>query len=179
MIPASVGNFVRKHQRAVDIIALAVLYYATARIGQQLAISPGNVTPVWIPSGIILAAVLIRGFHVWPGIFLGAFIGNVWAYFDPSSTSLMLRAVASGSANGIGDTLCAVIPAWLIIRATGTSNPMKKVSHIGVFLLYGALLGPGLSALFGVTGLTGMGFLPWETTSTFWSLGGQEMLLAY
>ncbi|MES9904166.1 MAG: MASE1 domain-containing protein, partial [Sedimenticola sp.] len=160
-------------RRIVDIVALAVIYYTTARIGQQLAIPPGNVTPVWIPSGIILAAVLIRGFHLWPGIFLGAFIGNVWAYFDPSSTSLMLRAIVSGSANGIGDTLCAVIPAWLIIRTTGTSNPMGRVSHVGVFLLYGALLGPGISALFGVTGLASMGFLPWESyiyvLATWWT----------
>ncbi len=41
------------------------------------------------------------------------------------------------------------------------------------FLLYGALLGPGISALFGVTGLASMGFLPWESyiyvLATWWT----------
>jgi hypothetical protein len=40
---------------------VAVLYYASARLGQLLAIPPGNVTIVWPPSGLALAAVLLFG----------------------------------------------------------------------------------------------------------------------
>ena len=81
-----------------EIGLLAVLYFVTARIGQLLAIPPGNITPVWIPSGLILAAVLVRGDRVWPGIFLGAFAGNVWAYFSPASTGTLLRCLLAGGA---------------------------------------------------------------------------------
>ena len=42
---------------ALEIGVLALLYVITARLGQLLAIPPGNITPPWIPSGIILAAV--------------------------------------------------------------------------------------------------------------------------
>ncbi|MEI6783195.1 MAG: hypothetical protein WCQ21_20010, partial [Verrucomicrobiota bacterium] len=34
-----------------EIGLLALLYFGTARLGQLLAIPPGNITPVWIPSG--------------------------------------------------------------------------------------------------------------------------------
>jgi integral membrane sensor domain MASE1 len=46
---------------AMEIGVLALLYVVTARLGPLLAIPPGNITPAWIPSGIILGAVLWRG----------------------------------------------------------------------------------------------------------------------
>ena len=43
------------------LLGVAVLYVATAKLGFLLAIHPGNVTAVWPPSGIALAALLIGG----------------------------------------------------------------------------------------------------------------------
>ncbi len=100
--------------RVIEIGAVAAAYYATARLGQLVAIPPGNITAVWLPSGIMLAAVLIRGYHVWPGIWLGAFIGNVWSYFDPTSVASVAACLFSGAANGTGDSLCSVGGAYLI-----------------------------------------------------------------
>ena len=100
----------------LEIVILAVVYFATARFGQVFAIPPGNVTPVWVPSGIILAVVLWRGTAVWPGIWFGAFAGNVWAYLDWENFSNLGVSFISGSANGIGDTLCALVGARLILK---------------------------------------------------------------
>ena len=41
-----------------------MLYFAMAKLGQLLALSAGNITPVWIASGIILATVLLRGHYI-------------------------------------------------------------------------------------------------------------------
>ena len=41
------------------VLGVAVLYVATAKLGFLMAIHPGNVTAVWPPSGIALAALLI------------------------------------------------------------------------------------------------------------------------
>ncbi len=58
--------------RYLKITSVAMLYFAMAKLGQLLALSAGNITPVWIASGIILATVLLRGHYIWPGILLGA-----------------------------------------------------------------------------------------------------------
>jgi len=110
-----------------------------------VSIPPGNITPVWIPSGIILAAVLIRGYRVWPGIFLGAFAGNVWAYFSSESLGAVLRCLLAGTANGIGDTLCAVGGAYLITRTTRGRDPFGRTTAAIKFIILGALLASGVS----------------------------------
>jgi len=33
----------------LEIIGVALVYIATAKIGQVFAIPPGNITPVWLP----------------------------------------------------------------------------------------------------------------------------------
>ncbi len=147
--------------RLFEIFAVAAVYYLTARIGQKLAIPPGNVTPVWLPSGILLAAVFIRGYRIWPGIFIGAFIGNVWAYFDFTTFSNVLKCLFAGAANGVGDVLCIAGSAYLIERTTGSKNPFRKSADVIKFLILGAMAGPAVSAAFGVTALCITGFLPW------------------
>ncbi len=62
-----------------EIAAVAILYYLTGRLGRVAAPPPGIATVVWPPSGIALAALLILGNRVWPGIWLGAFLANDWA----------------------------------------------------------------------------------------------------
>ncbi len=148
-------------KRIIDIVAVAAIYYVTARLGQLLAIPPGNITPVWLPSGITLAAVLIRGYHLWPGIFLGAFIGNVWPYFRSDSFTTIAASLFSGTANGIGDVLSVLISAYLLKRTIKTASPFDKVTNVARFILYGVALGPAISALFGVTSLVIARFLPW------------------
>ena len=38
----------------------------------------GSVTAVWPPTGIALAAVILWGYRIWPGVALGAFLANSW-----------------------------------------------------------------------------------------------------
>jgi diguanylate cyclase (GGDEF)-like protein/PAS domain S-box-containing protein len=164
-----------------EILALAILYFLTAKLGQTLAIPPGNVTPVWIPSGIILAAVLVKGYGIWPGIFLGAFAGNVSAYFSPDSAAAIVRALIAGTANGLGDSLCALVGAFLILKYTRNPFPFNRLSHVFRFIVYGAIAGSFISALFGVTGLWAMGFLPWDQYGpvflTWWTGDGVGVLI--
>ena len=42
----------------------------------------GAASPVWPPSGIGLAAILLLGSRVWPGILAGAFLANLHDQFD-------------------------------------------------------------------------------------------------
>jgi two-component sensor histidine kinase/integral membrane sensor domain MASE1 len=167
--------------RYLEIVIVAVIYCCAAKLGQTFAIPPGNITPVWIPSGIMLAAILIRGYYIWPGIFLGAFIGNVWAYIDPGSVLNVLKCLFTGAANGIGDVLSAAGAAYLIVRTTGTKNPFARSADFVKFIAFGAMAGPAVSAIFGVTALCVAGFVPWDvygyTLLTWWTGDGVGALV--
>src|SRR5881394_753986 len=56
---------------------IAGVYFLAARLSLALAIPPGYATAVWPPSGIALAAALLFGARVWPGIWIGAALANV------------------------------------------------------------------------------------------------------
>jgi len=158
-LPGSSRPWPNSLQRWAEVLLLAVCYFVLARIGQVLAIPPGNVTPVWLPSGIIFFALLWRGYYLWPGIFLGAFIGNVWAYIDFSDLDIVQRSLISGTCNGIGDVICGLFGAVMVRR-----QMMKTVGYLSTrlaiaFLLAAALIGPLTSAVFGVGGLLWAGFI--------------------
>src|SRR6478736_3920662 len=60
---------------AVGITAAA--YFVAGKFGLTLASVHTNVSPVWPPTGLALAAVLLFGIRVWPGVFLGALLVNL------------------------------------------------------------------------------------------------------
>src|SRR5919202_1691197 len=86
------------------IACVTALYYAGAKIGLQLALVRGQVTPLWPPTGIALVALLVLGWRVWPAIALGAFLVN--APIGPSTPAAALIAV--------GNTLAPVVAYALL-----------------------------------------------------------------
>ena len=96
-------------RRLVDfgqITLFAVVYFAAAKLSLLLAIPPGYATAVWPPSGIALAAMLLFGTRLWPGVWLGAMLTNLTVQGAP----LLAAMIASGN------TLEAVVGAELVRR---------------------------------------------------------------
>ena len=157
-----------------DIVILAILYFAAARIGQFVAIPPGNVTPFWPAAGIILCAVLIKGYKIWPGIWLGAILGNSWVYADFSTLNSSFNFLVAANLNGAGDTLCALLGYFMITRnATPTSFLFNDRSILD-FIIYAVIVGSMISATFGVLGLYLGGILLWDNfwyTWLTWAVG--------
>lgn len=103
-------------------------------LGTQYTALPGNISAVWIPDAIALAAALIWGMQSW----LGILIGSVWlGCMDFTVTpSIMAGLVAIG----IGDILTAISSAILIKKFTKTSYPFARAWHVLVFLVFGVCL---------------------------------------
>lgn len=157
-----------------DIVVLIILYIISARIGQLVAISPGNVTPFWPAAGVILCALLIKGYRIWPGIWIGAIIGNGWAYADFSSMGSTIDFLLAANLNGAGDTLCALLGYFAITNKSTTESFLFKENSIFIFILYAVIIGSIVSATFGVVGLCLSDILPWEEfwyTWLTWAIG--------
>src|SRR3989454_1581712 len=61
----------------VIVAVLVVVYLIAAKLGLKLAFVHASATAVWPPTGIALAAFLVFGYRVWPGIFAGAYLANI------------------------------------------------------------------------------------------------------
>src|SRR6266481_3308917 len=100
-------------------LAVGGAYYLTARLGLLIAIPPGIVTPVWIPSGIALAAILLFGKRVWPGILAASFFVNIERMMQSPAFSFSLPPFLVALGIGAGSTLQALLGAFLIRRFIG------------------------------------------------------------
>lgn len=49
----------------------ALAYFVGARLGLRSSTVEGNVTPIRPSTGIALAALLVYGYRVWPGVVVG------------------------------------------------------------------------------------------------------------
>lgn len=157
-----------------ETLWIATLYIISARLGQILAIDPGNVTPVWIPSGLMVALALHRGSQIWLGVFLGAFAGNIWAYFSVETVSHALASISAATLNGFGDVMSTVLMATLISSYCQTNYPFTSLKNFSIFILFSVILGSFISAFLGTLGLAVFNLLSIDkitTTFVTWFIG--------
>ena len=97
-----------------------------------MAIHPGNITAVWPPSGIALAALLIGGNRLWPGIWLGSFLANTLVFkgFEVAPADF-----AVGASIGVGSVLQAVAGAEGLRWWIGVNDPLGRAVHVFRFVL--------------------------------------------
>ena len=150
----------------IGILIVALLYYGGASLGLRLAFEKTNASPVWPSSGIALAAVLLLGYRVWPGIMLGAFLANVVGFLANQAASA-LTVVAVSLAISVGNTLEALVGAFLLHRLVGTRNPFYRAQD-GFWFTAVALLACVVSPSVGTTSVSLAGIGPPAVYGTIW-----------
>ncbi|HJS27115.1 MAG TPA: SpoIIE family protein phosphatase [Actinomycetota bacterium] len=140
---------------------LAGVYAAAAFFSLRLAIVEENVTPLWPPTGIAVAALLLFGTRWWPGIAIGALVVNL-----PITPSPLAAA-----ATAAGNTLAPVLAVWILRRArfrTELDRPRDVV-----VLLVAALFSMTVSASIGAGTLVLSDQVPagdfWTSWSVWWA----------
>ncbi|MET9384790.1 MASE1 domain-containing protein [Streptomyces sp. NPDC002928] len=125
----------------LQTLAVAACYYAAGRLGllRQLVVEGAVFTPIWPPTGIALAGLLIFGLRCWPGIALGAFLVIM------SITSF--RPVVIG--NLFGNT-AAPVCSCLMLRKVGFRPDLSRLRDGLALVFLGALAGMLVSATVGV-----------------------------
>ncbi len=139
------------------VIAIAALYYGGAHVGYAAAFVNAPVNPIWPPSGISLALLLIAGARYWPGVAIGAFFAN--QINVPWDTALFVS---------IGSTLQAVAGVWLLRRVNGFDPKLGRQIDVFSLLVIGCAIGPAIAATWGAAGLIRGGILPGNAFGTIW-----------
>jgi len=140
-------------------LALVVASYIVAgKLGLMVAYVHPNATGVWAPSGIALAALILLGYDAWPVIFASAFLVNLTV-----SGSVAMALVIAG-----GNTLEAVVGAWLVNRKAGGRTPFYHPENYFKFVGLAALASTMLSPTIGLTALTMAGAARWSHFGRIW-----------
>ena len=126
---------------ALAIAALAIVYVVAARAGLMMDAVGGFATLVWPPSGLALAALLIFGPRLWPGVLAGAVIANL----------LTGAPVLVALGIGVGNTLEAVLAVYALRRIPGFSASLERLSDVVGLIVLAAGLSTMVSATIGVT----------------------------
>jgi signal transduction histidine kinase/integral membrane sensor domain MASE1/ActR/RegA family two-component response regulator len=153
--------------RIGGLLILAVVYFASAKLGLSMAFVAEQVSPVWPPTGIALAAVLLFGYRVWPAIAIAAFLAN-WTAHEPIPTAFGIA---------LGNTLEALLAAWLLRRAR-FDNSLERVRDVIALILLAAALSTMAAATIGVTSLCLGGVelpalrrpIEWSDFTSLWSV---------
>lgn len=149
------------------IISIAAAYAGAGRLGLEVAIPPGYATAVWPPSGIALAGMLVLGYRLWPGIWLGSFVANLWLAFDATqAVSVHSAAVAAGL--GVGATLQASLGAFLVHRFVGFPNPLNTEADVVRFFVLGGPVSCLVAATVGNMILLLGGVISWAQVPFNW-----------
>jgi len=136
---------------------LTLIYLVAGKLALQLAFVNASASPVWPPAGIALAALLVFGYRVWPGIFTGAFLVNFWTTLN-ISTSLGIAC---------GNSLEAICGAWLVNLFASGMQVFDRPQNVFKFAL-AALISTTVSPSLGVTSLAVGGFAQWSNYWPIW-----------
>lgn len=159
-MPPTLGQVLKQQTLPIQtlIIAIvAVLYFAAAKLGLSLALIHSNVSPVWPPTGVAIAAVLLLGYRIWPAILIGAFAAN------------LLTPVPFGTDWGIavGNTLEALF-ASLLLQHFGFHRALDRAKDVFKFVL-AAMLATVVSATIGSVSLCLGHAANWTDFGLLWS----------
>ncbi|WP_373095806.1 CHASE domain-containing protein [Zhongshania sp.] len=169
-------------RHVLEVVLAAVLYLVAGKLALLLAIPPGYATAIWPAAGIALALLLIKGYHLWPGVLLGSFLVNVdvtgfqgqrWADFYPT---LWLPFVIS-----VGASVQAVVGVWLLRRFVTYPCELDTVRSVWCFIFYVCGVGSMIAATVGTTALWLGGDLAsenyWFNWFTWWVGDGLGIMI--
>ena len=157
-------------------IVLALVIYGNAEIGKMLGIKgqPLPISVVWPPTGFALAALLILGLKVWPGIFVGNFVYNFLHLYHIDQLYIeqpLLAPFATAVAVAMGSLLEGLL-GFYILKRYCSKGYFNTVKDILIFLVPVGLCTTFIASTIGGISLAIYAKINWnigiDIWSTFW-----------
>jgi PAS domain S-box-containing protein len=144
-------------------LALAGAYFVVAKIGLRYATIGPSISPVWPPTGLAVAALVLLGPGYWPAILLGAFLAN-------ATTSIPVLAAAGIAC---GNAAEATVAAYLLRSRAGQHLALDDLLGVRTLVGVAAPVGALASATIGVTSLWLAHVVPgagvWSALALWWA----------
>ena len=141
----------------LKVALFALVYHLAARLGLKMAYVQINTSPVWPPTGIALAALLVFGYNLWPGISLAVLVGSLFTGAP--------FGVAVGMA--LGNTLEALVGAYCLKRLVGLRTALERIRDV-VGLALVSVFCTALGASIGSMTLLLTGGIVWQAVGNIW-----------
>ena len=132
---------------AVRLILVGLAYFTFAYLGLRLASINPSATPIWAPTGLAIAAILLWGPRIAPAIFIAAFLIN----------QLTQGSIFTSLAIAGGNTLEAVVAGYLVRRWANGEQVFNTPTGVTKFALI-SLAATVASATIGVSSLALAGY---------------------
>ncbi|MFJ6125509.1 MASE1 domain-containing protein [Streptomyces griseoviridis] len=141
---------------AVQTLTVAACYFAAGRLGllRQLVVEGAVVTPLYPPTGVAVACLLLYGLRCWLGIAIGALL-VVWSITTPGLSVI---------GTVLGNTVAPVC-ACLMLRRVGFRISLARLRDGLALVFLGALGAMLISSTSGAVLLVATGKLE---VSAFW-----------
>nr|WP_176741513.1 MASE1 domain-containing protein [Streptomyces sp. LUP30] len=125
----------------IQTLAVALCYYGAGRLGlvRELVVEGAVFTPIWPPTGVAVASLLILGIRSWAGIALGALLVIM------SLTSLRPAVIGNLAGNTV-----APVCAYLMLRKVGFRTDLTRLRDGLALVFLGALTAMLISSTVGV-----------------------------
>ncbi len=104
-----------------DLVLLVASYYAAAHVGYALDFAGPVAAVVWLPVGVGIAFLYLRGLGLWPGIVLGDLLVNNYSTLP----------VGSALGQSAGNVLEVVVATLLIRRLCPRDEPLATLRGVG------------------------------------------------
>jgi diguanylate cyclase (GGDEF)-like protein len=145
-------------KNVATVAGLAAVYFVAGKLGLQLAYVHASATAVWPCTGIAIAALLVFGYRVWPGILIGAFLVNLTT----------AGSVGTSIAIAAGNTLEGLAGCYLVSRFAQGKEAFARAQDIFKFALLAGMAATTISATIGVGTLVAAGFADWPAFGSMW-----------
>lgn len=137
------NRFLKLVKWPVAILFLGFLYYLFGMAGLLVESEVKGITPIWPPSGLTIAAVMIFGYRLLPGIAVGVLL-----LVAQNGFSWQIALLTS-----IGGIIEAALPVALL-RKTKFDGKFHDISDVLAFSTFAVIVGPICSATFGAVAFT-------------------------
>jgi diguanylate cyclase (GGDEF)-like protein/PAS domain S-box-containing protein len=144
--------------RVVSVLLILLIYFFLGKASLRFAFVHPSATAVWLPTGASLAAFLLWGYRIWPGILLGAFLVN----FTTAGSLTTSIGIA------LGNTLEGLVGAYFVNRFARGCKAFDRTQDVFKFAFFAGMISTVVSATFGVTSLCLGGFASWQRYASIW-----------
>src|ERR1700733_5086772 len=144
---------------ALEFVAIAVAYFGLAVSGLLIPWLNSTATPLWPPTGVALALILLRGYWIWPAIAVGAFFSSAVANGSPVESAFI----------AIGAPLAALAGAWLTSRWSGGRETFASPLGVIKFALIAAGPTAIISSSVATAGLILANNVEWARPAAAWT----------